>query len=204
MAWPLTARAQSAMPVIGYLHVGSLETNRSYLADFQLGLGDAGFVEGGNVAIEYRWTEGHNERLPTLVAELVRLRVSVIVVLGSTAGALAAKDATRIIPIVFLQGADPVRVGLVSSLSHPGGNVTGISLFLTEVAAKRSGLLLELMPSAKTIGYLYNPTNPVFLESEKIWVQAAAQSASLRVLPVVASRPSEIEYRLRDPGRTAG
>ena len=192
-AWPLTAVAQSAMPVIGYLQFGSLETSQSYLAAFHLGLGDTGFVEGRNVAIEYRWIQDHNDRLPTLVAELVRLRVSVIAVLGSTAAALAAQAATQTIPIVFLQGADPVRIGLVSSLNHPGGNLTGISLFQTQVAAKRFGLLLELVPSAKTIGYLYNPTNPVFLESERKQIESAADAASVRLLPVAASRLSDIE-----------
>src|ERR1700722_18023820 len=192
-AWPLTAVAQSAIPVIGYLHFASLETSRPYVAAFHLGLGDTGFVEGRNVAVEYRWGQGHNDRLPTLVAELVRLRVSVIAMLGSTTGALAAKAATETIPIVFLQGADPVRIGLVGSLNHPDGNLTGISLFLTVVAAKRFGLLLELAPSAKTIGYLYNPTNPVFGESERIPIQAAADAARVRLLPVAASRLSDIE-----------
>lgn len=192
-AWPLTAGAQSAMPVIGYLQFGSLETSQSYLAAFHLGLGDTGFVEGRNVAIEYRGIQGHNEWIPTLVAEMVRLRVSVIAALGSTAAALAAKAATQSIPIVFLQGADPVRIGLVGSLNHPGGNLTGISLYQTEVAAKRFSLLLELVPSAKTIGYLYNPTNPVFLESERKQIEAAADAASVRLLPVAASRPSDIE-----------
>jgi putative ABC transport system substrate-binding protein len=193
-AWPLTAVAQqSAMPVIGFLHLMSLETKQSYLAAFHRGLGDTGFVEGRNVAVEYRWGQGQNDRLPTLVAELVRLRVSVIVVLESTTGALAAKAATQTIPIVFLQGADPVRIGLVNSLNHPGGNLTGISLFLTEVGAKRFGLLLELVPSARSIGYLYNPTNPVFAESEKKEIQAAADARSVRLLPFAASRLSEIE-----------
>jgi putative ABC transport system substrate-binding protein len=192
-AWPLTAVAQSAMPLIGYLNLTSLETTRPEVAAFHLGLGDTGFVEGRNVAVEYRWGQGQNDRLPSLVAELVRLRVSVISVLGSTAGALAAKAATQTIPIVFLQGADPVRIGLVSSINHPGGNLTGISLFLAEVAAKRFGLLIELVPSAKSIGYLYNPTNPVFAESEKVEIQAVADALSVRLLPVAASRLSEIE-----------
>jgi putative ABC transport system substrate-binding protein len=193
-AWPLTAVAQqSAMPVIGFLHLVSLEAVRSNLAAFHSGLGDTGFVERRNVAVEYRWGQGQNDRWPTLVAELVRLQVSVIVVLESTAGALAAKAATQTIPIVFLQGADPIRIGLVSSLDHPGGNLTGVSLFLAEVAAKRFGLLLELAPSARLIGYLYNPTNPVFAESEKKEIQAAADALSVHLLPVAASRLSEIE-----------
>jgi putative tryptophan/tyrosine transport system substrate-binding protein len=194
VTWPTTLRAQQlAMPAIGFLHLTSLETKQSYLAAFHRGLGETGYVEGRNVAVEYRWGQGHNDRLPSLVAELVRLQVSVIVVLESTAGALAAKAATQTIPIVFMQGADPVRIGLVSSLNHPGGNLTGINLFLAEVAAKRFGLLLELVPSAKSIGYLYNPTNPVFAETETKEVQAAADALGVRLHSVTASRLSEIE-----------
>ena len=184
---------QPATPLIGFLHPTSPETKQPYLAAFHRGLGDTGFVESKNVAVEYRWAQGQNDRLPTLVAELVRLHPPVIAVLESTAGALAAKAATQTIPIVFLQGADPVRIGLVSSLNHPGGNLTGICLFLDEVAAKRFGFLLELVPSARSIGYLYNPTNPVFADSEKKEIQAAADALSLRLLPVAASRLSEIE-----------
>ena len=194
VTWPTTLRAQQlAMPAIGFLHLTSLEMKQSYLAAFHRGLGETGYVEGRNVAVEYRWGQGHNDRWPSLVAELVRLQVSVIVVLESTAGALAAKAATQTIPIVFMQGADPVRIGLVSSLNHPGGNLTGINLFLAEVAAKRFGLLLELVPSAKSIGYLYNPTNPVFAETETKEVQAAADRRGVRLHSVTASRLSEIE-----------
>jgi putative tryptophan/tyrosine transport system substrate-binding protein len=191
---PLATRAQQPpMPVIGFLHPTSLETKHLYLAAFHRGLGEAGYVEGRNVAVDYRWGQGQNDRLPTLVAELVRLQVSVIVVVESTAGALAAKAATQTIPIVFMQGADPVRINLVSSLNHPGGNLTGINLFLAEVAAKRFELLLEMVPSAKSIGYLYNPTNPVFAETETREVQDAADTLGVRVLSVTASRLSEIE-----------
>jgi putative tryptophan/tyrosine transport system substrate-binding protein len=195
VTWSNVVRAQqpAVMPAIGFLHPTSPETKQSYLAAFHRGLGDTGFVEGRNVAVEYRWAEGQNDRLPTLVGELVRRQVSVIVVLESTAGALAAKAATQTIPIVFLQGADPVRIGLVSSLNHPGGNLTGISLFLAEVAAKRFGLLLELVPSARSIGYLYNPTNPVFAQSETKEIQAAADALGVRLHSVTASRLSEIE-----------
>jgi putative tryptophan/tyrosine transport system substrate-binding protein len=125
---PLVARGQQpTMPVIGFLHLTSLETNRENLAGYRRGLGDTGYIEDKNAAIEYRWAEGRNDRLPTLAAELVRRQVSVIVVLESTNGALAAKAATQTIPIVFMQGADPVRIGLVDSLNRPGGNVTGIA-----------------------------------------------------------------------------
>src|SRR5262245_4128111 len=193
-AWPLGARAQQrAMPVIGFLHLTSLETNRENLAAFRLGLGDTGYIEDKNVAIEYRWAQGRNDRLPTLVVELVDRQVSVIVVLESTNGALSAKAATKTIPIVFMQGADPVRIGLVDSLNRPGGNLTGINLFLVEVVAKRLELLLELVPTAKSIAYLRNPTNPVYAETETREVEVAARALGVRLLLLNASRPSEIE-----------
>jgi putative ABC transport system substrate-binding protein len=154
-AWPLGAQAQQpAMPVIGFLHLTSRDETRGYLPDFHQGLADIGYMEGKNVAIEYRWGEGHNDRLPSLIAELVHRQVSVIVTLESTLAALAAKEATQTIPIIFMQGADPVRIGLVDSLSHPGRNLTGINLFLAEVAAKRLELLLVLVPGVRSVGYL--------------------------------------------------
>src|SRR5882757_2512891 len=146
-AGPLAARAQQpAMPVIGFLHLTSLESSREKLASFRRGLGEIDYIEDRNVTIEYRWAHGNNDRLPTLVAELVRRQVSVIVTLESTQGALAAKAATQTIPIVFMQAADPVGIGLVDSLSRPGGNVTGINLMFSELAGKRLELLLELVP----------------------------------------------------------
>ena len=193
-AWPLGARAQQpAMPVIGFLHLTSLETNRENLAAFRQGLGDTGYIEGKNVAIEYLWAQGRNDRLPTLAAELVRRRVSVIVVLESTNGALAAKAATQTIPIVFMQGADPVRIGLVDSLNRPSGNLTGIGLLAAETAGKCLELLLELVPKATLIGYLRNPTNPAFAESETREVEIAARTHGVRLLIMNASRPSEID-----------
>jgi putative ABC transport system substrate-binding protein len=199
VAWPLAARAQqSAMPVIGFLHLTSLETNRENLATFRQGLADTGYIEGKNVAIEYRWAQGRNDRLPTLVAELVRLQVSVIVVLESTNGALAAKAATQTIPIVFMQGADPVQIGLVDSLNRPGGNLTGIGLLAAETAGKCLELLLELVPNAKSIGYLRNPTNPAFAETETRELEAAADAHGVRLLIVNASRPGEIETAFAD------
>ena len=198
-AWPLAARAQQpVMPVIGFLHLTSLETNRENLAAFRRGLQETGYIENKNVAIEYRWAQGQNDRLPTLVAELVRRQVSVIVVLESTNGALAAKAATQTIPIVFMQGADPVQVGLVDSLNRPGGNLTGIGLLAAETAGKCLELLLELVPAAKSIGYLRNPTNPTFAESETREVQVAARTHGVRLLPVNASTPTEIETAFAD------
>jgi putative ABC transport system substrate-binding protein len=193
-AWPLAARAQQPpMPVIGLLHLTSLEQTREYLGAFHRGLADTGYIEGRNVAIEYRWGEGQNDRLPTLVAELVSRRASVIVTLETTHGALAAKAATQTIPVLFMQGADPVRVGLVDSLNRPGGNVTGINLFLAEVAGKRLQMLLEMVPSAKSIVYLRNPTNPFFAESETREVQAAARALGVALLFANVARLSEIE-----------
>ena len=192
--WPLAASAQQpAMPVIGFLHLTSLETNRENLATFRQGLADTGYIEGKNVAIEYRWAQGRNDQLPMLAAELVRRQVSVIVVLESTNGALAAKAATQMIPIVFMQGADPVQIGLVGSLNRPGGNLTGIGLLSAETAAKRLELLLELVPKATSIGYLRNPTNPVFAETETREVEIAARAHGVRLLFANASGPSEIE-----------
>jgi len=192
--WPLAARAQqTALPAIGFLHLTSLETNRENLATFRQGLADTGYVEGKNVTIEYRWAQGRNDQLATLIAELVRQRVSVIAVLETTNGALAAKAATQTIPVVFLQAADPVRIGLVDSLNRPGGNVTGIDLMGAETAGKRLELLLELVPKATSIGYLRNLTNRVYAESETREVEIAARAHGVRLVIVNASRLSEIE-----------
>ena len=197
--WPLAAHAQQpAMPVIGFFHLTSLETTRKNLASFRRGLAETGYVENKDVTIEYRWAEGLNDRLPTLVAELARRQVSVIVVLESTNGALAAKAATKTIPIVFMQGADPVQIGLVDSLSHPGGNLTGIDLLLARVAGKRLELLLELVPAAKQIAYLRNPANPIFAESEAKEVALAASTHGVRLLIADASSLSEIEKAFSD------
>ena len=198
-AWPLALRAQQpTMPMIGFLHLTSPESNRENLANFRSGLGDTGYIENKNVTIEYRWAQGRNDQLPTLAAELVQHQVSVIVVLESTNGALAAKAATQTIPIVFMQGADPVGIGLVDSLNRPGGNLTGISLLAAETAGKCFDLLLELVPNAKSIAYLRNPTNPVFAESEARELQAAADAHAIRLLFVNASRPSECETAFAD------
>jgi putative ABC transport system substrate-binding protein len=198
-SWPLAALAQQpAMPVIGFFHLTSIELTRELLAAFHRGLGDTGYIEGRNVAIEYRWAQGQNDRLPMLVAELVGLRVSVIVILESTHGALAAKAATQTIPIVCMQAADPVRIGLVDSFNRPGGNVTGINLMLAETAGKRLELLLELVPAATSIAYLRNPTNPVFAESETRELQAAARARGVRLLFVNAGHPSEFETAFAD------
>ena len=193
-AWPLAARAQQpTMPVIGFVHLTSLETNRENLADFRLGLKDTGYNENMNVTIEYRWAQGRNDQLATLVDELVRRPVSVIVALESTNSALAAKAATQTIPVVFMQSADPIRIGLVKSLNQPSGNLTGINLLLAETAGKRLELLLELVPAAKTVAHLGNPSNPVYAEADASEAQVAARAHGVRLLIVNASRPSEIQ-----------
>jgi putative ABC transport system substrate-binding protein len=198
--WAPVARAQQqpTMPVIGFFYLTSPELARENLASFRRGLGETGYIEDRNVAIEYRYGHGKNDQLATLVAELVRRQVSVIVTLESTQGALAAKAATQTIPIVFMQAADPVRIGLVDSLSRPGGNVTGITLMLAEMAGKRLELLLELVPAATSIAYLRNPTAPVFAESEARELQAAARAHAIRLLFLNASRPSDFETAFAD------
>jgi putative ABC transport system substrate-binding protein len=185
-AWPLAAQAQqSAMPVIGFLTNGSFEQSRDYLPAFQQGLAKTGYVEGRNLAIEYRWTDGQTEPLPALAAELVGRRVAVIVT-QNTPPALAAKAATQTIPITFNVGGDPVELGLVQSLAHPGGNITGAASFNAQLAEKRLGLLRELLPAAKTIGFLANPTRAL-TKWEMSVAQSAARATGVQLLIVEAS-----------------
>ena len=192
-AWPRAARAQpSAMPVIGFLHSQSAETNADRLRAFRQGLKDAGYVEGESVAIEYRWAEGQNERLPVLAAELVRRRVAVIASIGATNPALAAKAATTTIPIVFIVGEDPVRLGLVASLARPGGNLTGINLLNVELAAKRLELLRELVPTAARIAVLVNPSGRNAATTLQD-VEPAARALGLQIQVLNASTSGEID-----------
>jgi putative ABC transport system substrate-binding protein len=193
-ALPLTARAQQrAMPVIGFLNPGSLETRRELIAAFHQGLAEAGYVEGKNVVTEYRWAEGRNDRLPALAADLVQHRVAVIVAADGTAAAVAAKAATPTIPIVFMVGADPVELGFVESLARPGGNMTGVSALAVGTVAKRLQLVHELMPAAEEIAFLRNPTNPNFSALETRELQGAAVVLGVRLLLLNASSPPEIE-----------
>src|SRR3954454_11523120 len=171
---PLAAPAQPAMPVIGFLHSASLEPNAKRLAGFKRGLQSAGFVEGQNVAIEYRWAAGQNARLPELATELIAKPVAVIATLSSTPATRAAKAATATIPIVFLIAEDPVELGLVASLNRPGGNATGISSQNAELVAKRLGLLRELLPQAPNIAVLLNSQNPNAKPIKAMLQQAAA------------------------------
>jgi putative ABC transport system substrate-binding protein len=170
-AWPLAARGQQATPVVGFLDPRSSDTMADRLRAFRQGLKDTGYVEGQNVAVEYRWAEGHNDRLPALVADLIRRPVVVIV--GNTPSAFAAKAATSTVPIVFATGSDPVKVGLVASLNRPGGNITGVSFLASELGAKRLELLRQLLPRATTIAMLANPDS-ANTEAERRDVQAAA------------------------------
>jgi putative ABC transport system substrate-binding protein len=193
-AWPLAAGAQQpAMPVIGYLGVSSFETSagRSLLA-FKRGLAETGFAEDRNVTIEYRWAEDQYHRLPSLAKELVQRRVTVLVAAGSPA-ALPAKAATAVIPTVFMIGSDPVELGLVASLNHPGGNLTGVAYLNVEVAPKRLELLHQFVPSAKSIGLLVNPAFPVVAEAQAKELESAAHALGLHLLLVNASNPIEIE-----------
>jgi putative ABC transport system substrate-binding protein len=172
-AWPLAARAQQ--PAIGFLSSASPGRDAGRLAAFRQGLGEAGFVEGRNVAIEYRWADEQIDRLPALAADLVTRKVAVIGVAGQVLGVLAAKAATTTIPIVFLTGADPVTLGLVASLSRPGGNLTGVTTLSVELEPKRLELLHGLLPARATIGALLNRTNPNAEQQSKA-LQAAAQT----------------------------
>jgi ABC-type uncharacterized transport system substrate-binding protein len=158
--WPLAARAQQPMPVIGWLFGISAQIGEPQLAAFRKALGAEGYVEGQNVRIEYRWADGHNERLPAMASDLVAKSVAVIVAGGGDASAIAAKAATSAIPIVIVTGSDPVKEGFVPNLNRPGGNVTGASILAFEMESKRFGLLHEAVPAAKTIGVLLNPANP--------------------------------------------
>jgi putative ABC transport system substrate-binding protein len=192
--WPLTARAQQpTMPVIGFLSSSSPDLFASRLRAFHQGLSETGYVEGKNVAIEYRWAKGKLDRLPVLAAELVRNQVAVIAAPASTAGALAAKAASSIIPIVFLTGGDPVQLGLVASLNRPGSNVTGVTTLAVELGQKQLELLHELIPTATAIALLVNPTNPSLSELTKKNLQAAAGTLGLQLRVLYASTEREID-----------
>jgi putative ABC transport system substrate-binding protein len=195
-AWPLAARAQqSATPMIGFLHGGSLAAFAPFLDGFRLGLKESGYTEGKNVTIEYRWAENQYDRLPKMAADLVHRQVTVIFAGGSVR---AAKAATATLPIVFTTGEDPVKAGLVASLNRPGGNVTGISLFYVELGAKRLELLRELVPKAELVGLLTNPRSPQGVgsnteaEETERDARAAASIMGRQIVVVHASSESEI------------
>jgi ABC-type uncharacterized transport system substrate-binding protein len=194
VGWPLAARAQQqATPVIGVINAGFPETSVSRVAGFRQGLNEMGYVENQNVTIEYRWAEGRYDRYPEFLAELIRRKVSVVVTGVSTGAALAAKAATSTIPIVAGVGQDPVSLGLVASLARPGGNVTGVNWFTIEVAAKRLGLLRELVPTATRVAVLVNPTNPASAEPTMKDVQAAADGIGMQIQILNATTIREID-----------
>jgi putative ABC transport system substrate-binding protein len=195
VAWQhgrFAARAQQPVPVIDFLHSASADAFVRQVAVFQQGLRDNGYVEGQNLVIEYRWADGRSDRLATLAADLVRRDVAVIAALGGNNPTLAARAATRTIPIVFNTGADPVRSGLVPSLSRPGGNVTGVSFLVEELGAKTLGLLHELVPKAMVIGVLINPSNPE-AERETMMMQEAARTLGLRLEIIRSATANEID-----------
>ena len=194
IAWPLVARAQqSTMPVIGFLGSASSDLWASRLRTFHQGLSETGYVEGRNVAIEYRWAQGQNDHLPQMAADLGRRQVTVIAAPGSTPATLAAKAATAVIPIVFEIAADPVQLELVASLARPGGNITGVTSLNAEVGPKRLELLHELVPTATVIGLLVNPTNPNLAEPTTKNLQAAAGTLGLQVHVLHASSDAEVD-----------
>ena len=191
--WSLTARAQqSVVPIVGFLSVGTLESNHEYVAAFHRGLADGGFAEGRNLGVEHRWSEGHNDRLPALAEDLVRHQVTVIAVNG-TPSSLAAKAATQTTPIVFYIGTDPVGLGLVASLAHPGGNITGVTNLNVELFKKCFELMHSLTSPASTIAVLVNPANVAQAATERATVQDAARALGARLIILDASSPRDIE-----------
>jgi putative tryptophan/tyrosine transport system substrate-binding protein len=192
-AWPLAAHAQQPpMPVIGFLSSLSLAATERLVAAFRQALKESGYVEGQNVAIEYRWAEGQYDQLPALAADLVRRQVAVIAATGGPASGLAAKAATPAIPIVFVSGGDPVKEGFVSSLNRPGGNATGVNVLLTAMEGKRLGLLRDLVPTASLIAVLLNPTNPPF-DAQLSDIREAARAAGQQIHILHANSEREID-----------
>jgi len=192
-AWPLATRAQQgAMPVVAFINGGAPEASARRATGFRSGLSEAGYVEGRNVVVEYHWLEGHYDRLPALMADLVRRGVAVIAVPGSTPAAIAAKAATSTIPIVFGAGEDPVRLGLVASLARPGGNLTGVNFFVSELIAKRLRLLHDLVPKAARVAVLVNPSNAPTAEATLREIEKAAPTMGLQYQVLNATTNGEI------------
>ncbi|MFL4980591.1 MAG: ABC transporter substrate-binding protein [Xanthobacteraceae bacterium] len=193
VVWPLVARAQqSAMPVVGFLHSSSPGGYAPRVAAFRQGVNEAGYIEGRNVTIEYRWAEGHNDRLPELAADLVRRKVTVLAA-TTTPAALAAKAATATIPVVFEMASDPVKLGLVASLNRPGGNLTGVTGLNVEVGPKRLELLHEIIPTATTFALLINSSNPTLAEPTTRDVRASARTLGVKLHVVSATTDNEID-----------
>jgi putative ABC transport system substrate-binding protein len=194
-AWPLVARGQQAMPVIGFLSGGSQEGYAPGLVGFRNGLNETGFVEGRNVAIDFRWMDGHFDRLPEAASELVRGRVAVIFASGGVVSALAAKAATSTIPIVFVNGSDPIKLGLVASYNRPGGNITGVNFLQISLEHKRLELLREMVPKAGVIAVLLNPNTPN-AESQSNDVQTAAHILDQPIVVLRAATDRDLEAAL--------
>lgn len=193
VAWPIAASAQKTMPVIGFLHPGSIDAYANRLRAFHRGLKEAGYTDGENVAIEYRWADNQTDRLQALAVELASRRVSVIVSSPGPAPALAAKAATKTIPIVFLSSGDPVGTGLVASLAKPGGNLTGVNFFNNELNAKRLEFLHQLVPTASNVAVLVNPANPANSDNTLREVEAAARTIGLQIRIVLAATSRDID-----------
>jgi putative ABC transport system substrate-binding protein len=194
LAWPLAARAQQpALPMIAFLRTGSAEANARNVAGFRQGLNETGYIEGQNVTVEYHWLESPYDRLPALMTDLVRRQVAVIATIGTAQVALAAKAATTAIPIVFGEGEDPIRLGLVASLARPSSNVTGIYFLLDELAAKRLRLLHDLVPKAVRVAVLVNPANGPSAATTLREVQEAAPAIGLQLQILNASTIGEID-----------
>jgi putative tryptophan/tyrosine transport system substrate-binding protein len=193
VAWPLAAHSQqSAMPLVGFLNAGTPEGDADLVAAFRTGLNETGYVESHNVVIEYSWAENENNRLPALAADLVRKRVNVIVAISGPVAVVAAKETTTI-PIVFLVPENPVRLGLVTSLSRPGGNMTGVNIFASELAAKRLELLRTMVPTATRVAALFNPAEPSIAAANLREVQAAAGPMGLQLRILNASTVADID-----------
>ena len=192
-AWPLSARAQQqAVPVIGFLNSTSPQAWENYVAGFRAGLKEAGYVDGQNVTIEFRWAEGHYDRLPEMAADLVRHKVAVLVSTGGTPTVTAAKAATTTIPIVFTTGSDPVQHGLVTSLNRPGGNITGVDLFVTTMESKRFGFLRALIPGVQLIAVLLNLNSQTYARQKRD-VDEAAHAIDQQIHVLSARNESEID-----------
>jgi putative tryptophan/tyrosine transport system substrate-binding protein len=193
-AWPLAAHAQrAAMPVVGFVNNRSSEDAARHAASFRKGLQDAGYIDGQNVTVEYHWLDGRYDRVSSAIADLVRRRVAVIAAPGSTPAALAAKAATAEIPIIFGVAEDPVKLGLVASLARPGGNATGVNFFLSEILAKRLGLLHEMVPQAVRVAVLVNPANNPSAEATLQFIPEAARALGLQIAVLKAGTSGEID-----------
>jgi putative tryptophan/tyrosine transport system substrate-binding protein len=192
VTWPRTAPAQrGAVPTIGWLDFAPQKSTRDSVQAFKQGLAEAGYIDGTNADVKYRWADGHSEMLPALAANLVDSQVTVMVA-STTAAALAAKAATRTIPIVFRIGSDPVEIGLVASINRPAGNLTGVAQLGSDIAAKRLALLRELVPAAQLIAVLVDPANPIFAQAETRDLQSAARALGVRVVVLNAGNADDI------------